>query len=260
VRGITQDELTTWYTSYKDIIPSAWLLPVELPVLRGFWANQFGPSGQSFYWYDQCMASQQNLACIHCTGAEIGMATTWPGALVPYIELDGTNDYCTIADSEQTSITAGLTFGGWVYFDAVNATQGFISKSLTTGDKRGYALYLDSTGVMKLLVSSDGFAVNSVTVTSAAAAATAWHFVVGRFEVNVSSSLFVDGTWVTVTAGALASIYDNARAFQIGQYDENASYRLKGRVAQAWLCAATVDDSRLSRIYKAQAPLFGHNA
>jgi hypothetical protein len=228
---------------------------MALPNLRGFWANQIYTST----WYDQsCRAAPNNLTL---TGAvdpiDIGIATEWPGVLAPYLALDGTNDYASIADNADLSITTDITMGTWVYVSKLNVEQGIINKSLTTGNVRGYRLYLSSDNKFTFEISTDGTAIKSVQ-SAAETTVNAWRFVCCRFDASTELSIRVDnGAWIDNTTSIPASIYDNARAFRIGESDENSARRLAGRIAQVWICAYYLGDDVVDWLYRVQVPLFG---
>lgn len=256
MRPQTKDQMAAKYYTHMDIVPGAWLKPLTLPELRAYWANAFNKDAD---WHDR--VGNNDLTATGVTVADIGCSTAWPAALVPYIELDGTNDHFAVADNAALSITGDLSILGWVYPDTIgNANnKGVVNKYLTTDDKRSYSLYLDTSDQFTLAVSSDGTAGNEQTVSSAAVTAAAvWYFVCARFDAGTSMSVRVnDGAWVTETSSVPASIHDSARNLYVGLYNETASGRWDGRYSWLVLEAYHVTDEMIDALYKAQAPLFG---
>jgi len=257
---MTLDQLAALYYSYQDIVPSAWLAPLQLPGVCAFWAaNQFD---ESCNWYD--LASKTNmLAATGCTfAADVKTPpTTWPGALVPYVELDGTNDYFSIADNVTLSITGAMTIGVWFYIDTGGEkdVNGLWGKGNQAGDTLSYYGYVDDDDLLSVGITSNGDAdtTNFYTQISGATAGT-WHLAVMRFTPSAAIEGYLMGE---NSAGNYtsppASIYDSARNLLLGCTLETAAYGLDGRIAQAWVCQAAVDSNVLDWLYKVQAPLFG---
>lgn len=255
---ITTDELATYFYSKQDALPGAYLLPQELPQLRGFWANQFD---QDCTWYDQSAGDRiGDLTAVGCTVADIAIASAWPAGLVPYITLDGTNDYFYVADNAANSVTGHLTLGGWFWITALGTGVGLFSKYLTTGNVRAYYLRVNSGSNLNMVISTDGSATAgqyAQATSTDTVSAGEWHFLAGRFTKGDNIAVKVDGGEWESTATALTSINDNARRLGLGEYNESSSNRLGGRIAQAWICADAVGDDMLHWLYNAQAPLFG---
>lgn len=255
--GQTLDQLGVEYFTYADQTPAAWTLPLCLPGLRAFWANSFGVDKIPL-WYDQSGAAVQNN--LEEIGAPtIGCATTWPGALVPYIELDGTNDYYTIADNASLSITGDLTIIAWVYHTVNNKWMAIVNKGNTGAGNMSYHLTQSTAGQPRLLISEDGGLVNYNSLYSGVVLGNdAWHFIAARFDPSTVISMRVDNNaWNTSTTSIISGIHDNARPFRIGEYIEGAAYRWDGRIAQVGIYAHYVSDEHIDALYKAQAPLFG---
>jgi hypothetical protein len=228
---------------------------MALPNLRGFWANQIYTST----WYDQsCRAAPNNLTL---TGAadptDIGIATEWPGALAPYIALDGTNDYASIADNTDLSITTDITMGAWVCPQALKQ-QGIINKFLATGDKRSYQLFMNTNYQFSIAVSRLGTLATTTSnaVTTVTAEVGQWYFVAGKFIISTSLTTWVNDTRSSIATGVFG-LFDNDRPFIIGERNETAAQRWNGYIAQAWICATGVSDDMINWLYTTQAPLFG---
>ncbi len=254
--GLTLAQLSVLYHSQQDAMPGAWLAPMQLPSLRGFWANVFDATT----WYDLSALPVANHLTL--TGlnplTDAGQATTWPAALVPYIALDGANDYAVINDNAYLSVVGALTLGGWVYRTAAGAARGIMSKwNDTAGNYRSYALYTDAADALTLSISVNGGAATTKVVAGGVPTLNAWSFVVGRFDPSASQDVMTGGAWTRDTSTVPASIFDNVRQFQVGQYNEAAATRWSGYIAQLWLCAAAVPDAAIRELYNAQAPLFG---
>lgn len=255
--SLTRDQMNTYNWNYTDVTPGALAEGRRFPGLRGWWANSF----RSTTWYDQS-GFTNNLTLTGATTADVGMSTTWPGCLMPYITFDGTNDYASIADNDALSITGDMTV--WCIFwpDVLGpaADQGLACKWYNTGNLRSYALWYDNNTTCVLRISQDGGTTNMKQAASAGLdAAQSWHFVCGRFQANVGISIKLDGNdWVYTTASPLSGIFDNARDFRIGEYNETAANRFAGRIAQVGICAYYVPDAMIEQWYSALKPDLGH--
>lgn len=234
-----------------------------MPGLRGLWTNSlqrrvtFDDAGKHdvTYWYDMSGATNQ-LSVSGITVSDIGISTTWPGCLMPYITLDGTNDYAYIADNAALSVTSALTLWAIVYPAELDRDQGIVSKWLTTGNVRSYALYLNSSNQFVFAVSSNGTA--ETTVSSAAISkVNRWYFVCARYVPSTSLSIQIDNAMTVNTTSIPASIYDNARQLQVGQFNENSGARWRGRIAQVGLCAYAVPDAMVQQLFGALKPDLG---
>ena len=255
--GITRDELGTYFWTLLDATPGAWLAPLGLPRLIGFWCNQFD---EDCTWYD-LMGGCGDLAATGCTVADIAIASTWPADLVPYIALDGVNDYFSVADNAANSVTGALTIGVWFYIDTGGEkdVNGLWGKGNLAGDTLSYYGYVDNDDLLSVGITSNGDAdtTNFYTQVTGATAGT-WHLAVMRFTPSTAIEGYLMGeNGAGNYTSPPASIYNSVNLFSLGLTLETAAYGLDGRIAQAWVCQAAVDNNVLDWLYKVQAPLFG---
>lgn len=191
--------------------------------------------------------------------------------LAPCVTLDGTQDlsridggvanWADIRGNEAYVLAAqrGFTIGGWVYCNAVAATEYFASKWDATGNQRGWTLSHNAAGAGTFEISSTGLGVTS-TVSSANATitATAWKFIVGRFLPSASVDVFVNGTWWTAASGD-ATIVDNTAPFRAGATTAAgaAALQLTGKESMLFMCAAAVSDAIIGCFFQQTKAMFG---
>ncbi len=248
----TRDQMGTYYYLKTDIMAGSYLESRTWPGLRALWAAIVQDSA----WTDQSGFSN-DLSLVSLATSDVGIATEWPGVLLPYVSFDGVNDYAYIADNTALSVTGDLTLWALVYPEELGRDQGIVSKWLTTGNLRSYALYLDSSDRFTLAISSNGTA--QTTVSSAAITkVNKWYLVIARYDAGASLSIMVnDAALVENTTSIPASIFDNARELQIGQYNEDSAARFNGRIAQVGLAAYHVPETFCRAFYSFLTPDIG---
>lgn len=248
------DILATQFWTRGAKVPGAWLIPLEIvPAIHGLWlASGLGNNNQ---WCDASMRGQE-LAGYGTPTATID--TDWPCA--SYVEFGGTSErfaYEVVEDASDIRFTGSLTLAAWIQFDVVNRRQGIIERWLDTSNDRAYTMYLNSSGQLIGAVSSDGTAANTSTATGDTLEAGVWYFCQMRFTSGEFVSVRVnDGTW-TNTATAITMPVDNRQYLYIGQANQNANYRLDGRIGQAWTASQAVPTTVLDYLYAVQGPYFG---
>lgn len=251
----TLDMLSSYFHRRQGQTPTVWTLPLcTLPGLVALWVPAYSDTTAC---YD---VSQHGVTLTAAGSPTVSVATAAPGMLVPYWVFGGTNEYFTRNDEIALSLTGDITICGWVRWDDFDVEMGIVNKWETSGgNNRSYALYSDTSNQLNMAISEDGGAVNMATGTyGTALSAATWYFVQGRFSVSTDVRARVDdGSWGTTACLGISAVYDNARPFRIGEYNETASKRLDGRWAWLALCAHDAPTAVLDYIYTEQAPLFG---
>jgi len=206
--------------------------------LRGLWT--FGSVDENLLVYDHAHQGR-NLTDVNTVGYD-----TYN--LMPYSYYNGTDEYLRRADEAGLDITAGITIGGWFWFESAQpaSDEACLGKWETTLDK-SYIVQHDSTGVAQFIVTTDG--TTEVAVSSAAALATeTWYFLCGRYVPSTEMSIWVNDLEAVRVAGIPASIWNSAADFTIGAYDNPSNY-LTGYAALCFLCAAALDDVVIKSLY-----------
>jgi len=249
---MTLSELGTRFWMRRQIMPGATILPLQLPGLRLFTlASSYDEAYGLTDW------SGVRFAATNVPVA--GMATTWPGVLVPYVEFDSGAAYYTSRDTATLSPTGDVTVGGWFYMDALGVQGAMINKWYTTGNERSYNLHVAAGGALTFEASSDGSATAGKLLSVAGGIVTAgqWWFGVGRLSCSATQGVCLDGTWTTVSTAIPTATYDCARSLYLGRYNESATTWFNGRIAQFWICAYAVPDAWIAWLWENQAPYFG---
>jgi len=228
-----------------------------LPCLRFLGAGGLGSAGE---WRDL----SGNGMHLTYNGNPV-MSYTTQGA--PYFYYDGVGDYHAHADDAHFDITGtetvvaaavrGLTCGAWVYFqNGTGSSEWILSKYLTTGNQRSYALRRAAAGVLQAYVTTDGSTlVNVVSVGTLAQAV--WYFVAMRFVPSTTLDNWLNDTKATLAAGVPASIYSGTAVFEVNGINAGGAELMTGRVAFPFACACALSDTQITRLYNRSRGLFG---
>ena len=230
---------------------------LALPGLRGFWPmSTVNESGNAY-----------DLSGQGRTLTYTGNPTYNYDGFAPYVDLDGTGDYLTRGDEAGLDITGteatvaaavnGLTMGGWFWVDAFTVGQnyGFMGKSNTSGDQRGYLLYIGESGVYAGTVSNSGTVATTVTIAGSAIVTGGWEFLTMRFTPSTELALFVGDLKYTNTTSVPASIYGSSEDFQIGAFNAG-TYNLDGRASMCFLSDMLLSDDIILALYGNTRALF----
>jgi hypothetical protein len=142
----------------------------------------------------------------------------------PYVRLNGTDEYLTIADAAWQE-TGGEEFLVWAWVYATSAQDGtIVSKwDANAGNLRSWRLLWDATPSLSLIVNQTGVGGAGVSVTSSETlVAETWYFCAGYYEPNSVMNVYVGAntdaalTKDTLAVGIPASTFDGAAALSIG--------------------------------------------
>lgn len=229
---------------------NALLLPLALVSgLRAYWmANVYDGT----YVYDICGAARH----LSITGALVqGMQATG----VQYLTLDGTNDRLYRADEDGLDVLTGFGLMAWVRFTHLAANTAVFNKWNAATNTRSYQLEVQTDGDVRLRISSDGTSGTIANVVAGTQVSLGtWHCLQARYVASTGIYVRVDdNAWVANTTSIPASLFNSNRTLYLGELDENASNRMDGDIACAWLAGHSLTDYQMfDRIYEAQAPLF----
>lgn len=184
--------------------------------------------------------------------------------LIPYIELNGTTAYLSIADTtfldiigNETYIDAsirGLSIGGWFYFDALGSLNGLMTKD-NNSSQRSYRLTKTAGNLIQFGISNTGSA--SVTVDSAAVStAGQWIFACGVFVPSTSIRVYLNNNAPVINTTSIpATIFNSSSALEFGRW-AGTNY-LDGRISICFLTASALPNSVIKSFYHQTRPLFG---
>lgn len=161
------------------------------------------------------------------------------------LDLDGTNDYISVADDSSLDITGALTISAWVKVDSFDtAVDGIVHKGDTNGV--GYGMYLtqgadSSVGVAKFY--SERY--NQSAATSGNLSTDTWYHLVGTFsDADDENKLYVDGSLVSTVAEGSAMLANN-EPLEIGRIFQDDGYNLNGHIDEVSVFNAVVSVSNL---------------
>lgn len=229
----------------------------SLPCLRFLGLGGLGSGGE---WRD---ASNNGMSLTY-NGNPV-MSYTTQGA--PYFYYDGVGDFHSHADDAHFDITGtdtvvaaavrGMTCGAWVYFqNGTGSSEWILSKYLTTGNQRSYALRRAIGGVLQAYVSTDGTAlVNVVSVGTLSQAV--WYFVAMRFMPSATLDNWLNDTKATQAAGVPASIFNGTAVFEVNGINAGGTELMTGRVGFPFVCACALSDAIIGQLYQSSRGLFG---
>ena len=188
---------------------------------------------------------------------------------MPYIDLDGTGDYLSVADNAaydisgiETYIAAaarGMTMGLWISPDrATNAEHLFGKRSFAAGN---YSYWIANRGDLAndpvyFRVSVDGTAL-STAISNTALNVGAWNMIVCRYIPSVEQSIWINGVEdVTLIAGIPASIFNGNGPLTIGAIT-GANNPTDGQTDMAFICAQQFPDAMILSLFHQQRALYG---
>lgn len=180
---------------------------------------------------------------------------------VPYIDMDGTGDYLSIADNTDLRITGleafnanpGITMYVWAWFDSVaGATPGIIGKWDSASNQRAYALSLNS-GVITFFTSTNG--TTTGTFSSGVTPSTGqWYHIVARFITATERAIFINGVKYSTTSSPPASIFAGTAPFHIGNLN---GVLHNGNITCGCLCHNAHSDGQIQSNFQQTRSLFG---
>jgi hypothetical protein len=240
---------------------------LALPVLRGFWPTSSVVGGPT-------VAPGGNLNDISGNG----LLLTYTGnplygidELAPYADFDGTGDYFTRAGAGvndpldllgtetyvDTSLQ-GMSIGCWVNVDAYANDDGIITKGDIAGAAPNINYGLELFTVPNRFRLWIGTGAGAAVVSTATTTTGTWYFVVGRFNHTTKDiDIFVNGVFATpVATGLLGGLQNNNSPFNLGTYNNNATYCLDGRISMAFACASFISNAHVRNLYHQTRTLY----
>lgn len=187
--------------------------------------------------------------------------------LFPWIDLNGSSQYFSVADTSALDITGtesyiasaarGLTIGGWFYFDTTASTVEALMSKWLGASNFSYILNRQSGGNIRFSITSGGTSATQDFVdSSGTVGANAWTFVVGRFTPSTELAVFVNGTKTTETSGIAASIFSGSANFEIGSLAGGSSL-LNGRYGGGFLSMMALSDTVIDYLFQSTRGLPG---
>jgi len=251
---------------YDRFIHQSLMIPVfqALPALRGFW-----PTSSQY----ESAAGVHNLVDLSGCGQHLlitgGIQRIGGSTSTPNITFSGSGQWCSDSDSAHWDITGtetataserrGLTIGAWVYFDNAASSIEFILSKRHNANTVAYSLARLADGTAEVAITTDGTTFKTVA-SSSTIGASAWTFIVGRFDPSTQLDVFVNGEFDENTTSIPASIADTGADFFMAGRDDGGTpgqELLDGSISMAFICASYIPDYALIRLYEISRIAFG---
>jgi hypothetical protein len=176
-----------------------------------------------------------------------------------YVNLDGTNDYITSGDIEDTY--GSFTAFGWVYFDTLTGFRSVISKWSDTGGQRSWMMVKEeNTGVIQAFYDRSGTFSTTVSITGTGAVViNTWYQLAMSYDAtNGNCVLYRNGVSIgTGTFGSSGNLFNSTSPLQLGAQGEPGRY-LDGRYGQFLLYKRTLTDAQVTTIFDQTKTNYGY--
>jgi hypothetical protein len=190
--------------------------------------------------------------------------------LVPYMDLDGTNQYAerTAGAASWASVTGaeghilaaqqGLFFGGWFRFDEAAppaAQEILIGKRTAAAGNYSYWLRRDTVnGFAFFHTTNDGTALTTIDSNPTVLEQNIWYWIAGSFDNTANlNTLWVNNETFTVANNN--TIFDGNADFAIGSRSGGAGY-LDGRASLCFLSQIAASNAIAFSVYQQQRAAF----
>lgn len=191
---------------------------------QGIWKlNDDAGNGQ---WSDINTTTANHLLGLGTPAATTGHA----GGTDDAVGLDTTSMFLFTTNVSQTNLdptSNDFAISGWVRINSYPAAAAhMVSKWDGVISQQGYAFSYDSTGTLKLFLSSDGTDFFSFVTTADLALDTDYHVMAVYDHTDVR--LYIDGDLASVPASHALDIFDNTAEFRLGALGSAGSNRVSG--------------------------------
>jgi hypothetical protein len=143
--------------------------------------------------------------------ATYGSGWTDKGKFEKALNFDGANDYVDMGNPTAVQTTSDLTLSSWVYLSSNADNQDIIAKR-GLSSQWGYRLWVDSSGIPKIDVSSTG----NVMATASASQTLSnnqWYHLVGTYSASQSAiTIYVNGVQKGQTTSSVPHVLQNSTA------------------------------------------------
>ena len=152
------------------------------------------------------------------------------------ILLGGIDDYVDMGNNLNFERTSAFSISAWVKRGGSGVNDTIVSKMESSGNFRGYLLFISSTNLVKFVLRNVNLSSNRLFVDSTSTITdTNWHHILMTYDGSSSVSgvkIYIDGVSDTVTtAGTLSATTLNSSPFNIGARNSNSLF-----------AAATIDE------------------
>ncbi|MCA9165384.1 MAG: LamG domain-containing protein, partial [Planctomycetales bacterium] len=133
---------------------------------------------------------------------------------------DGVDDFVSIADNPDLSITGSLTVEAWINVESLPTGWAPIINKWQDGagiNERGYFITVKPTGQIQFFASADGATMWASAISTSTIELNTWTHVSGVFDSEAQQlRVYIDGQLVGTTATSFTTLFDNAQPLLIG--------------------------------------------
>jgi hypothetical protein len=141
------------------------------------------------------------------------------------VNLDGSTEYLTIADSASLTFAGDITLSAWVYRDTDTTTNMVMAKMFSASNEVEYRLQTSATtGEIEFAYHNGSAVFQSYLTTTASVAAGAWHHVAFVLDIGVAGSAIAywngaaqSGSWASGTG--TGAFKNGTRDLRFGQME-----------------------------------------
>ena len=142
---------------------------------------------------------------------------------------DGIDDFVDMGDVLNFERTDAFSISAWIKRGGTGVNDTIVSKMESSGNFRGYLVYISSTNVVKFVLRNVNMSSNRLFVDSTSTITdTDWHHILVTYNgsSNVSGvKIYIDGVSDTLTtAGTLNATTLNSSSFNIGSRNSNTLF------------------------------------
>jgi len=128
------------------------------------------------------------------------------------------SQYSSITDVSQTGldITGDMTIMAWVKPESLSANHMVVSKRETTGNQRSYRFFVDSTGLVNFIGSSDGINQDITGSGSTTISTGVWNHIAIVYDNAGTLAFYLNTVADGTVTGLPTSIFNGTAPFAIG--------------------------------------------
>lgn len=169
--------------------------------------------------------------------------------------LDGTDDYFSVASASVFEPTTTVSFGAWVKCDASpNAFGRIVDKWGSSGNRSFAGYWIASNNRIQMVISDDGTSGHAVLNSTTGLTRGAWYHVVYVYD-GSDAYLYLNGAQNATTAYSSATIDVNTTEVRVGSSVGFPSELFKGEIALPFMTKTALSAAQVSEMYNAGTAL-----
>ena len=179
------------------------------------------------------------------------------------VDFDGTDDYATIADSDDltfgdSSTDSPFSISAWIKNDSIGNTQRIVTKD-TGGGVYEYLFTINGAGYLALYLYDNGSVNNIYASTNVSLLTGVWYHVVATYDgsgSNTGITLYVDGATGTISRGAGGSyvaMHNTSGNVSIGRLPSGSQF-FSGKIDEVAVIPSELSAAQVAAIYNSGEP------